>query len=146
MMNAQEPEYILTIIQHTYCNDCMWMKGKITDAYHASGIVRGEDSKRWRMQIISPPWERDDRRAEFPRGFNDVDVPAMKLEVGRRLAFATQNPALINELLMKLKWMLINRHSNAQIEKQLLEIARDWKDSADSVASCPIDVTASARP
>jgi hypothetical protein len=51
-----QPEYVLTIVQHTYCADCMWVKGKITDAYHASGIVRGEDSKRWRVQIISPPW------------------------------------------------------------------------------------------
>jgi hypothetical protein len=98
------------------------------------------------MQIISPPWDRDERRADFPRGFNDVDVPAMKLEIGRRIAFATQNPALINELLIKLKWMLINRHSNAQIEKQLVEIARDWKDNSEAVTSCPVDVTASVRP
>ena len=147
MMNAHEADYILTIIQHTYCNDCMWMKGKITDAYHASGIVRGEDSKRWRMQIISPPWERDARRAEFPKGFGDVDVPAMKLEVGKRIVFATQNPPLINELLIKLKWMLINRHTNPQIEKQLLEIAKGWKDDPSAGAtSCPVDVTASARP
>ena len=43
-MNDRNPEYVLTIVQHTYCADCMWVKGKITDAYHASGIVRGEDS------------------------------------------------------------------------------------------------------
>ena len=145
-MSVQEPDYILTIIQHTYCNDCMWMKGKITDAYHASGIVRGEDSKRWRMQIISPPWDRNERRAEFPKGFSDVDVPAMKLEVGKRIAFATQSPTLINELLVKLKWMLINRHANAQIEKQLFEIAKNWKEPASPGATCPIDVTATARP
>jgi hypothetical protein len=128
MAVANQPEYVLTVVQHTYCPDCMWMKGKITDAYHASGIVRGDDSKYWRMQIISPPWDRDKREAEFPSGFLSIDVPAMKLEIDGRVAFATHNPSLINELLLKLKWMLINRHTNAQIEKQVLDIVRSWKD------------------
>ena len=103
MISQQEPEYVITIVQHTYCADCMWLKGKITDAYHASGIVRGEDSKRWRMQILSPPWDREVRKTEFPSRFETIDVPAMKLEAGDRLAFATQDPGLISELLVQLK-------------------------------------------
>ena len=51
MIDDRQPEYVLTIVQHTYCADCMWVKGKITDVYHASGIVRGEDSKRYRQTI-----------------------------------------------------------------------------------------------
>jgi len=125
--NQREPEYLLTIIQHTYCADCMWMKGKITDVYHASGIVRGEDSKLWRMQILSPPWDREARKAEFPSRFETVDVPALKLEADRRLVIATQNPALISDLLVHLKWLLINRNSNSQIERQVGDFVRGWK-------------------
>jgi hypothetical protein len=127
MIEKREPEYVLTIVQHTYCADCMWVKGKITDAYHASGIVRGEDSKRWRVQIISPPWDREARKNDFPSRFNTIDVPALKLEADNRLVCATQDPGLISELLVQLKWMLINRHSNAQIEKQLVEFVKEWK-------------------
>ena len=126
-MNDRNPEYVLTIVQHTYCADCMWVKGKITDAYHASGIVRGEDSKRWRVQIISPPWDREARKADFPSRFDSIDVPALKLEADNRLVFATQDPGLISEMLVQLKWMLINHHSNAQIEKQLVDIKKQWK-------------------
>jgi hypothetical protein len=125
--NTNEPEYLLTILQHTYCADCMWMKGKITDVYHASGIVRGDDSKLWRMQILSPPWDREARKAEFPSRFETVDVPALKLEADKRLIVATQNPALISDLLVHLKWLLINRNSNSQIEKQVADFAREWK-------------------
>jgi hypothetical protein len=123
----KEQEYVLTIVQHTYCGDCMWVKGKITDVYHASGIVRGEDSKHWRMQIISPPWDRQARKAEFPSRFDSIDVPALKLEAGNKLVIATQDPALIGDLLMHLKWMLINRLGNADIEKGVLDFTRDWK-------------------
>jgi hypothetical protein len=126
MPEIKEPDYILTIVQHTYCADCMWVKGKITDVYHASGIVRGEDSKRWRMQILSPPWDREVRKSEFPSRFSSIDVPALKLEAGNRLILATQDPAFISDLLPHLKWMLINRLSNADIEKGVLEFARDW--------------------
>jgi hypothetical protein len=137
MMNPREPEYLLTIIQHTYCADCMWMKGKITDVYHASGIVRGEDSKRWRVQILSPPWDREARKAEFPSRFETVDVPALKLEVDKRLVIATQDPALIGDLLVHLKWLLINRHSNSQIEKQVADFAREWKGQSGNEV-CPV--------
>ncbi len=126
-MNDRNPEYVLTIVQHTYCADCMWVKGKITDAYHASGIVRGEDSKHWRVQIISPPWDREARKADFPSRFDSIDVPALKLEADHRLVYATQDPGLISEMLVQLKWMLINHHSNAQIEKQLVDIKKQWK-------------------
>jgi hypothetical protein len=137
MMNTKAQEYMLTVVQHTYCNDCMWLKGKITDVYHASGIVRGEDSKQWRMQILSPPWERAERARDFPKGFSAIDVPALKLEVGGRLVFATHNPGLINQLLDKLKWMLIKRHSNVEVGERLVEIVKNWVDSVDE-AACPV--------
>lgn len=127
MNDQRQPEYVLTVVQHTYCADCMWVKGKITDAYHASGIVRGDDSKHWRMQIISPPWDREARKAEFPSRFATVDVPALKLEVDSRLVCATQDAGLIGDALVHLKWMLINRHSNIQIEKELVDFMRNWK-------------------
>jgi len=129
MLNSKAPEYVLTVVQHTYCGDCIWLKGKITDVYIASGIVRGEDSKNWRMQILSPPWDRTERKRDFPKGFPDVDVPAMKLEVDGRIIFASQQPGLINEVLLKLKPMLVSRHSNAQIQKQLEEVVRTYKES-----------------
>jgi hypothetical protein len=112
----------------------MWLKGKITDVYHASGIVRGEDSKHWRVQILSPPWDREERKAEFPSRFATVDVPAFKIEVDKRLVIATQDPALIGDLLVHLKWLLINRHSNSQIEKQVVDFAREWKGSPGNEA------------
>jgi hypothetical protein len=130
MLNSKAPEYVLTVVQHTYCGDCIWLKGKITDVYIASGIVRGEDSKNWRMQILSPPWDRTERKRDFPKGFPDVDVPAMKLEVDGRIIFASQQPGLINEVLLKLKPMLVSRHSNAQIQKQLEEVVRTYKEPA----------------
>jgi len=134
MIDKNEPDYVLTIVQHTYCADCMWVKGKITDAYHASGIVRGEDSKRWRVQIISPPWDREARKNEFPSRFETVDVPAMKLEANNRLVLATQDPALISELLVQLKWMLINRQSNKLIETQMIDFVKNWKGQTTSEA------------
>ena len=127
MIDSNQPDYLLTIVQHTYCADCMWVKGKITDVYHASGIVRGEDSKYWRVQIISPPWDREARRAEFPSGFETVDVPALKLEANGRIILATQDPSLITDVLVQLKWMLINRRNNAAVEQELLAFVRDWK-------------------
>ena len=128
-MQQRNPDYVITIVQHTYCTDCMWVKSKITDVYHASGIVRGEDSKRWRINIISPAWDRDIRATEFPVGFATIDVPAMKLEVNRKVIFATQDPALISELLAKLKWMLINRNTNQEIESQLLQSIKEWEST-----------------
>src|SRR6266496_1880233 len=129
MLNKKEPEYVLTVVQHTYCDECIWLKGKITDVYIASGIVRSEDSKHWRMQILSPPWDRAERKKDFPRGFPDIDVPALKLEVDERIVFVTQNPGLINDVLVKLKPMLVNRDSNAQIQRKLEEIVRNYKEA-----------------
>ena len=128
---TNSPEYLLTIAQHTYCSDCMWLKGKITDVYHASGIIRGDDSMHWRMQIISPPWDRNERAKEFPQGFNSVDVPALKLEIDKRIMLATQSPGLISEILVKLKWLLINRKSNSEIWKELDEVRRCWVEPAN---------------
>lgn len=127
MIDSKQPDYLLTIVQHTYCADCMWVKGKITDVYHASGIVRGEDSKYWRVQILSPPWDREARVGQFPSRFETIDVPALKLEADGRLILATQDPALIPDLLVQLKWMLINRRNNSEIEREILAFAKDWK-------------------
>jgi hypothetical protein len=129
--NAKSADYLLTIIQHTYCSDCMWLKGKITDVYHASGIVRGDDSMYWRVQILSPPWDRQERAKVFPRGFATVDVPALKLEADNQMILATQSPGLINELLQKLKWLLINRKTNQEIRQELKEISQNWVETPD---------------
>ena len=129
MSNMKEPEYVLTVVQHTYCGDCIWLKGKITDVYIASGIVRGEDSKHWRMQILSPPWNRAERKRDFPGGFPDVDVPALKLEVDNHIIFATQQPGLINDVLVNLKPLLVNRDSNAHIQQKLEEIVRNYQET-----------------
>ncbi len=130
--NAKSSDYLLTIIQHTYCSDCMWLKGKITDVYHASGIVRGDDSMYWRVQILSPPWDRQERAKEFPRGFAAVDVPALKLEADNQIVLATQSPGLISELLQKLKWLLINRKTNQEISQELKEISQNWVETPDN--------------
>jgi len=132
MAEPKQPDYVLTIVQHTYCADCMWVKGKITDAYHASGIVRGEDSKHWRVQIISPPWDREARKSDFPSNFATIDVPALKLEADKRVICSTQDPGLISEALVKLKWLLINRHTNLQIEQQLTDFMKNWKGQSTS--------------
>ena len=129
MLNKREPEYVLTVVQHTYCGDCLWLKGRITDVYIASSIVRGDDSKRWRMQILSPPWERAERKRDFPKGFPDIDVPALKFEVDERIVIATQQPGLINELLVQLKPMLLSRASNALIQRKLEEVVRNFKEA-----------------
>ena len=129
--NAKTADYLLTIIQHTYCSDCMWLKGKITDVYHASGIVRGDDSMYWRVEILSPPWDRQERAKVFPRGFATVDVPALKLEADNQMILATQSPGLINELLQKLKWLLINRKTNQEIRQELKEISQNWVETPD---------------
>ena len=137
MTNNSAPEYNLTIIQHTYCSDCVWINGRISQVYQASGIVRGDDSRRWRVQIVSPPWEREARQSEFPSYFETVDVPAIKLEAGNRVVFASQDPALINDVLVHLKWMLVNRRSNAQIEIELAQFVQNWKPPV-AVDACPV--------
>jgi hypothetical protein len=138
MIGTDSSDYVLTILQHNYCRDCMWLKGKITEVYHASSLMRGEDSKNWRIHIISPPWDRNRRQAEFPRGFQGIDVPALKLEVNGHMVFATQNPPLIDELLVRLKTMLMNHETNAQIKDHLADIARNYKDTSNA-ASCSIN-------
>jgi hypothetical protein len=138
MKSSNKSEYVLTVVQHTFCKDCVWLKNKITDVYHASGMIRGEDSQYWRVQIISPPWEREARYRDFPRGFKTVDVPAVKLEIDKRLAFATQNSALISALLATLKGLLISRQTNAQIGEQLSKMVEEWVDTPGA-ASCELD-------
>ena len=56
-------------------------------------------------------------------------MPALKLEVDERIVFVTQHPGLINEALLKLKPMLVNRDSNAQIHRKLEEIVRNYKET-----------------
>jgi hypothetical protein len=43
---------------------------------------------------------------------------------------------LINDLLVHLKWLLINRRPNAEIEQEVARFAREWKarPGADSCA------------
>ena len=137
MPNTTQNDYLLTIVQHNYCPDCMWLKGKITDVYHASSLMRGEDSKNWRINVISPLWDRDKRALDFPVGFESIDVPAVKLEVDGKIAVASQNPALIDALLLKVKSMLANREPNHHIKEQMEEVAREWKDS-DAPVSCQV--------
>lgn len=140
MAEVKGPEYVLTVVQHTYCSDCMWIKGKITDVYHASGIVRGDDSRHWRMHILSPPWDREERRSDFPDGFSSIDVPALKLEVDRRIILATNNAGLISEILVELKMMLLNRQSNSRIREKLSDLVAHWKDSPGK-AACLVTTT-----
>src|SRR5580704_17036401 len=115
MTDLDPSDYLLPILQHNYCADCMWIKGKITDVYHASSLMRGEDSKTWRINVISPIWDRDKRALDFPKGFTGIDVPGLKLEVDGRVTLATQNPALIEGILLKLKAMLMGHKTNAEI-------------------------------
>ena len=136
MANTDSSDYLLTVLQHNYCSDCMWIKGKITDVYHASSLMRGEDSKTWRINIISPAWDRGKRALGFPKGFENIDVPALKLEVDGRILFATQNPALIDAALLKLKGLLMARKSNSEISSELQLLVRDWKDAP--ATSCKV--------
>src|SRR5215471_3532928 len=108
MPNTTQNDYLLTIVQHNYCPDCMWLKGKITDVYHASGLMRGEDSKNWSISVISPLWDRNRRALDFPAGFESIDVPASKLAVDGTIVVGSQNPPLIDALLLKRKSMLTN--------------------------------------
>src|SRR5215467_13290612 len=92
-------EYVLTLVQHTYCSDCASIKNKIAEVYIMSGLPRGEESRHWRLQVLSPPWDREARRQEFPSGFKDVDVPALKMEINGRIAAVTQVPKTISAIL-----------------------------------------------
>jgi hypothetical protein len=144
MTDLDPSDYLLTVLQHNYCSDCMWIKGKITDVYNASSLMRGEDSKTWRINVISPVWERSKRAAGFPKGFGSIDVPALKLEVDGRLELATQNPALIGAMLLKLKAMLMSRKRNAEIRSELQMLVRDWKDK-DIPTTCEVRPEVFAR-
>jgi len=137
MADPHQKDYLLTIVQHNYCSDCMWLKGKITDVYHASSLMRGDDSRNWRINIISPFWDRDKRPKDFPKGFDSVDVPALKIEVDGKVAVASQNPALIGEMLLKLKSALTGREANQSIVERIQTLARDWKDP-ETPASCEV--------
>ena len=118
-MALQMTEFVLTLVQHTYCADCALIKNKIAEVYIMSGLPRGEQSKHWRIQVLSPPWDRNARRREFPSGFADVDVPALKLEINGRTAATTQVPGVISAVLVKLKEMLGDRCSNEQMASEI---------------------------
>jgi hypothetical protein len=68
MADLDPSDYLLTVLQHNYCSDCMWIKGKITDVYNASSLMRGEDSKTRRINVISPVWERSKTCGWLPKG------------------------------------------------------------------------------
>ena len=130
-------EYVLTLVQHTSCPDCALLKNKIADVYVMSGLNRGDESKHWRVQIYSPPWDREARKADFPSGFKEVDVPALKLEVGGRIVTTTRVPAAISAVLTNLKAMLLNRASNGEMA---VEVERLVKTTIDSSTGdyCPM--------
>ena len=123
-MAQQMSEYVLTLVQHTYCSDCASIKNKIAEVYIMSGLPRGEESRYWRLQILSPPFDRDARRNEFPSGFKDVDVPALKMEINGRTAALTQVPATISAILTKLKEMLREHRSNQQMASEIARLIK----------------------
>ena len=114
------------MVQHTCCDNCYKLKSKFIDVYNASGVSRGEDSKHWRVELLSPAQDGEDERSNFPAGFDGTDVPALKLEADGRVLFAVQEATLIEELMGRLKWMLINHNSNDQIQSQLTQMAEHW--------------------
>jgi hypothetical protein len=116
-------EYVLTVVHHTYCADCAVIKNKIAEVYILSGLQRGEQSKHWRVQLLSPPWDRGARRREFPVGFPDIDVPALKLEVNGRIVAVTQSPGVISAVLARLKQMLTDRLSNEEMASEINRLA-----------------------
>ena len=123
-MAQQMSEYVLTLVQHTYCSDCASIKNRIAEVYIMSGLPRGEESRYWRLQILSPPWDRDARRSEFPTGFKNVDVPALKMEINGRTAAVTQVPGTISTILTKLKEMLREHRSNDQMASEIARLAK----------------------
>ena len=136
-MSQRPKEYVLTIVQHTYCPDCAILKNKIAEVYILSGLDRGDESKHWRINICSPPWDREARKAEFPGGFNEVDVPALKLEVGGRMIAKTHAPTAISAVLTRLREMLMKRSGNGEMTA---EVERLIKAAPERVTGeyCPI--------
>lgn len=76
----------------------------------------------WRMEILSPSLDASRRPDDFPQGFDTLDVPGLKLEADGKVVFAVQEPFIVEQLLARLKWMLINHQSNEQIASQLTEL------------------------
>jgi hypothetical protein len=136
-MAQQNSEYILTLVQHTYCTDCALIKNKIAEVYIMSGLARGDESRYWRVQVISPPWDRKAREREFPSGFKSVDVPALKMEVNGRVVATTQVPGTISAILVKLKEMLGKRQSNDQMATEIDRLAKTSNLKTDD-AVCPV--------
>jgi hypothetical protein len=130
-------EYVLTVVQHTYCADCAMVKNKIAEVYIMSGLQRGEQSKHWRVQVVSPPWDRNMRRREFPTGFSGIDVPALKLEVNGRIVAATQTPGVISAVLARLKQMLADRSSNEEMASEVASLAQNTSIKLED-DTCPL--------
>ena len=137
-MAQQTSEYVLTLVQHTYCSDCASIKNKIAEVYIMSGLPRGEESRHWRLQILSPPFDREARRDAFPAGFKNVDVPALKMEVNGRTAAVTQVPGTISAILNRLKEMLREHRSNAEMASEIARLAKTAGQRADEVV-CDVD-------
>ena len=144
-MTQQSKEYVLTLVQHTYCADCALIKNKIAEVYIMSGLPRGEQSKHWRIQIVSPPWDRTARRRDFPNGFSDVDVPAIKLEVNGRITALTQTPGVISAVLVRLKEMLAERASNEEMASEVARLVAASSIRFDEPV-CPVGVEGSVSP
>ena len=144
-MAQQQSEYVLTLVQHTYCSDCASIKNKIAEVYIMSGLPRGEDSRYWRLQILSPPWDREARRKEFPAGFKDVDVPALKMEINGRTAAVSQVPGTISVILAKLKEMLREHRTNDQMASEIVRLAKASSNKPDDAVCLVNEEQASAR-
>lgn len=132
-MTQQMSEYVLTLVQHTYCSDCASIKNKIAEVYIMSGLPRGEESRYWRLQIVSPPWDREARRSEFPAGFKTVDVPALKMEINGRVCAATQAPGTISAILGRLKEMLREHRTNQQMSSEISRMVNTSSAKPDEV-------------
>lgn len=126
MITKKFPEYLLTFVQHTCCDDCNRLKNKFIDVYNASGISRGEDSKHWRVQLLAPSSNVEHGKHEISTEQESLEVPGFRLEEDGDVVFDVQDLQLIEELLGKLKWMLVNHNSNEQIRTQLGTLIQQW--------------------
>jgi len=92
------------------------------------------------IQVVSPRWDREARKAEFPSGFKEYDVPALKLEVDGRTATTSQAPAAISAVLASLKAMLMNRASNGEMAAEIENLVKTAIDSRTG-NYCPVDAS-----
>ncbi|HYL99543.1 MAG TPA: hypothetical protein VEZ90_11365 [Blastocatellia bacterium] len=125
MITKRIPEYVLTIVQHTCCDDCNKLKVRFADVFNASGISRGEDSKHWRVQLLAASSEVQ-HATQYGTSEDTSKMPGLKLQADDTVVFSVQDTTLITELMGRLKWMLINHNTNEQIRSQLAGLIEQW--------------------